>query len=287
MLCPTCGARNDDHSKFCLGCGGPLQQAVPPQTPPPPVPPMTPTPPNQAPAQTGQPIPPYQPPTPPEKKGHTGLIAVIVILLLLIIAGVGIVFVMLRKNDDKETTTQTTVAEQTTQPQTTAQGENTTVAGQPSQQEILDILSGSDLDDWDGNWDNLTAEQRQSIENYYAALGQGVYFGENGITFNDGDETLQLGGQWPDSPLLKDVPKPAFGTIFSVSMVEDEVTVTFSNWTPQQLTDYIGMVKAAGFTKDVEEVAAMGVSSYQANNGSFMINVAQAMGFYMITVTKL
>ena len=275
MLCPSCGAKNDDNAKFCLSCGGALNQAIPPQAPQTPI----------------NPVPAYQAPTPPAKKGHAGLIAVIVILFVLVIAGAGVFFVLSNKDDnknDKETTVQTTVADQGTQNSTTkAQAEATTIAGQPSQQEIFDILNGSGLDAWDGNWNNLTTEQRQAIESYYAALGQGIFFGENGFTFEEDGETVQLGGQWPDSPLLKDVPKPAFGSIFSSTVADDEVDVIYSGWTPEQLLTYVGMVKAAGFTKNAEEMNVMGMSSYDADNGSVSITVGNAMGFFTITVETI
>lgn len=287
MLCPKCGASNDEHSKFCLSCGGPLNEATPPQTP-------EQTTANTVPAYQPptNPVPPYQPPAAPPakaKKGKGCLIALIVVLVLAI-AGAAVFFFVIKRGVDKvvdEINDLTTVAEQTTQQQTTPQGENTTVAGQPSQQEIIDILSGSDLDGWDGNWNNLTSEQKQALESYYAALGQDVYFGENGITFKDGDDTIQLGGQWPNSPLLKDVPKPAFGSIFSVSTSDDEVAVTFSGWNQEQLMDYISLIKAAGFTKNAEEMTIMGMSTYEANNDSVKIEVVQAMGYYAITVSKL
>ncbi|HZK39231.1 MAG TPA: zinc ribbon domain-containing protein [Clostridia bacterium] len=239
MLCPKCGASNDDSSKFCLSCGGPLQQAVPPQTPPP-VPPVTPVPPYQAPAQAGHPVPPYQPPVgPPEKaKKGKGCLIALIIFLILAIAGAAVFFFVIKKGvfdafdvlDDIYK--QTTVSDQKTQQQTIPQG-------------------------------------------------------EDGITFNDGDDTVQLGGQWPNSPLLKDVPKPAFGSIFSVSTSDDEVAVTFSGWNQEQLMDYIGLVKAAGFTKNAEEMTIMGMSTYEADNGSVRLEIVQAMGYYAITVEKL
>lgn len=87
--------------------------------------------------------------------------------------------------------------------------------------------------------------------------------------------------------LLKDVPKPAFGSIFSVSTSDDEVAVTFSGWNQEQLMDYIGLVKAAGFTKNAEEMTIMGMSTYEADNGSVRLEIVQAMGYYAITVEKL
>ena len=296
MLCPTCGAKNDDNSKFCLSCGGALNQAIA-ETP------------AEAPAAaaanhavppaTQEPFPQYAPPAAPPakaKKGGKGCIIAIIVVLVLAIAGVAVFFLVIKKGADiiddviNDITSTTTFTEQNSQQDTdttTVNSENTTTAGQPSQQEIFDILSNSDLDGWDGNWNNLTAEQKQAIENYYEALGQGIYFGENGFTFEEDGETVQLGGQWPSSPLLKDVPKPAFGSIFSSSVADDEVVVLYSGWTPEQLAEYVGMVKAAGFTKNAGETNIMGISSYEADNGSIRIVVGNAMGFFTITAEKM
>ena len=222
MFCPKCGATNDDSSKFCLSCGGPLGEQ--PAASPPPV---------QPPVQNF-----YQPPPPaaPVKKSHTGLVVVIVLILVLVIGAAAVFFVMSNKNDknDKDSTTKATTSSQsaTTKASTTSGSQSTT----------------------------------QTTSYYSNPL---------------------FTGTWPDSPLLADVPKPAYGTIFTTDVSETEVVITYSGWTTEQLVDYIGIVKAAGFDKDVSQANIMGASTYEANNGTVRINVATVMGFYAITVDKM
>lgn len=286
MNCPKCGKPNDDAFKFCQFCsaeliGEPVAPAAA-------VPPQQPTPPAQA------PFVPYTPPAPaaPAKKGGgKGVLIALIVVLLLIIIGGGAVWALTRDKDEDKPT-ETTVQQETTAAQTEESTEapaETTVpdVSQPTADEILTILAGSGLDNWDGNWNTLTDEQKQVIEDYYAALGEQIQFGPNGWVVVDEDGTYTVGGQWPNSPLLKDVPKPAYGTIFSTSVEENEVVVTFSGWTPEQLVNYIGQVKAAGFTKDPNEVNFMGMTTYEAHNGSVRINVAQGRGFYAVSVEKV
>jgi len=225
MYCPKCGATNDDTSKFCLGCGGPLgQQAESPAAAPPPAPVY-----NAPPA--------YQPPqTNPPKKSHTGIIVVIALLLVLAI-GAAVVFSVLSKKDDKDDKNSTTVVATTAKTDTTKA-------------------------------DATTEEESESQPSTYFS-------------------SPFPSGTWPESPLLKDVPKPAYGSIFTTDVSEDEVVVTYSGWSAEQFTDYVGIVKAAGFDRDVSEVNGFGVSTYEANNGNVSISVATVMGFYSITVTTL
>lgn len=286
MNCPKCGKPNDDTFKFCQFCSAEL--AGEPATP---ATDAAVAPPAQAPYV------PYAPPAAPapaKKKGcgKGVLIALIVILLLVLIGGGATVAWVLTRDKDEDLPTETTVQQETTAAQTEENTEapaETTVpdVSQPTADEILAILAGSGLDNWDGNWNTLTDEQKQVIEDYYAALGEQIQFGPNGWVVVDEDGTYTVGGQWPNSPLLKDVPKPTYGTIFSSSVEENEVVVTFSGWTPEQLVNYIGQVKAAGFTKDPNEVNFMGMTTYEAHNGSVRINVAQVMGFYAVSVEKL
>ncbi len=228
MYCPKCGATNDDTSKFCLGCGGPLgQQAEPPAAAPPP-----------APAYNAPPA--YQPPqTNPPKKSHTGIIVVIALILVLAIGAAAVFFVLSNKDDkdDKNDKNSTTVV-------TTTAKADTTKANA------------------------TTDEESESQPSTYFSNPFGT-------------------GTWPESPLLQDVPKPAYGSIFTTDVSEDEVVVTYSGWSTEQFTDYVGIVKAAGFDRDINEVNAFGVSTYEANNGNVKISVATVMGFYSITVNRL
>lgn len=228
MFCPKCGATNDDASKFCLSCGGPLEAAAaqtPPAAPPP------------APAYS---TPAYQPPqTTPPKKSHTGIIVIIVLLLVLAIGAAAVFFVLSNKDekDDKDSKNSTTVV-------TTAAQADTTKAAAT-------------------NDDESESEPSTYFSNPFPS------------------------GTWPESPLLQDVPKPAYGSIFTTDVSEDEVVVTYSGWSTEQFTDYVGIVKAAGFDRDINEVNAFGVSTYEANNGNVKISVATVMGFYSITVDKM
>ena len=87
--------------------------------------------------------------------------------------------------------------------------------------------------------------------------------------------------------MLKDVPKPTFGSIFTSTVADTEVDVVYSGWTPEQFAQYLNMVKAAGFTKNAGETNIMGISSYEADNGSIRIVVGNAMGFFTITAEKM
>jgi hypothetical protein len=279
MFCPKCGASNDDSSKFCLGCGGPLGQ------------PAAPAPQAQVPPQVPNY---YQPPPPaaPAKKGHTGIIVVIVLVLVLAVAAVGIFFFMSKKDDkdDKTTAAQTTVSSATT---TQKPGETTTAenASQPSANEVLGILNGLGYNDWDGNWDSLTAEQKQAIENYYSALGENVQFNENGIVFVDENgNVLSWGGNWPVSPLLSDVPKANFGMIYTSSVEAETVTIVLSGASPANFSDYVTQVKSAGFNNGISEVNVMGAATFNANNGKgveiSIVNYIAMTGLLAITVEK-
>jgi hypothetical protein len=271
MFCPKCGASNDDSSKFCLGCGGPLDAAAASGSQVSPTAPVFNTP------------PPYQaPPTAPAKKGHAGIVVVIVLLLVLAVAAGGIWFLSKKddKDDDQTTIGLTTMAESTAEVTTAAQN-------QLSEEEVQDILANAGIAGWNGDWNSLTAEQKQAIESFYEAMDQNIQFTPDGMIVVDEDGVYTFGGKWPDSPLMQGVPKPAYGTIFSTSVEEDEVVVTFSGWSTEQLVDYISQVKAAGFDKDANEVNFMGMATYEANNGSVRINVAQVMGFYAISLEKL
>lgn len=280
MLCPKCGSNNDDHSKFCLSCGGPLNQAVPTQTP---APPANPVPPYQA---------PYQPPAAPTKakKGGKGcLIAVLVVFLVLVVAGVGIFFALSNKDDkDEKTTTDLTTSLSVT---TTQVGDTTAVAedaSQPSADELQGILGGLGYGDWDGTWNNLTAEQKQALENYYAALGEDIRFTEDGLVFVDEDgNVITWGGKWPNSPLMKDVPKVDFGTIFTTTTDTDKVTILISNATEANFTDYVSKIKSAGFNNDPKEDIMSGVySSFEASNSKGLrISVVMMAGLLTLTVS--
>lgn len=191
MNCPKCGKPNDDAFKFCQFCsaeliGEPVAPAAA-------VPPQQPTPPAQA------PFVPYTPPAPaaPAKKGGgKGVLIALIVVLLLIIIGGGAVWARTRDKDEDKPT-ETTVQQETTAAQTEENTEapaETTVpdVSQPTADEILAILAGSGLDNWDGNWNTLTDEQKQVIEDYYAALGEQIQFGPNGWVVVDEDGTSYI-----------------------------------------------------------------------------------------------
>ena len=285
MFCPKCGIQNDDNSKFCQGCGATLTEPAAPDT--------SAAPPPPSPAYNAPPPVYQQTPAPKAKKSHAGVIIAVILVLILVVCAVIFVPKMFSDKDESTTaaaTTETTAAQTTaavSEQETTAAIEGTTqTASQPSEEEIRNALSGLGITDWDGNWSSLTDAQKQALEDYYAGLGQDVQFTDGGIVVKDGDETVQLGGKWPDSPLMKDVPKADFGKVFSTSVKTNEVTILLSNITEANCTEYIGKVKDAGFNKNPEEFNMYGTLSYDADNSSGLhINVAMAMGYFTITVS--
>ena len=269
MFCPKCGATNDDGSKFCQGCGGPLTEAAnenaPQQfTPPAPAAPVY-TPPAS--------FTPYEAPK-AKKKGHAGIIIVVIALLLILVVAVACVFLFKTKKDDnKDNTTnwvvQTTVEQ--TEPENTTITEETTAAtvSQPSDQDVLNALNSLGITGWDGNYSSLTDAQKQALKDYYKGLGQDVEITDNGISFKTDNGTVDiLGGKWPDSALIKDVPKPDFGKIFSNEVKATEVTVILTEVTEANFNDFIAKVKDAGFIKSAEEFNMYGTHSYSASNDS-------------------
>ncbi|NLP48723.1 MAG: zinc ribbon domain-containing protein [Clostridiales bacterium] len=97
---------------------------------------------------------------------------------------------------------------------------------------------------------------------------------------------FSFSGSWPDDPLLKDVPKPNVGSIFSASSEEDGITIMFSGWDKEAFLDYVKKLKKAGFDKNVEQVDMGFVSSYEADNGKVTVSLAHSVGFYVLTVDK-
>jgi hypothetical protein len=285
MFCPKCGATNDDTSKFCLTCGSPLGQPAAAAPPPQPV--------MQPPVQNY-----YQPPPPaaPVKKSHTGIIVVIVLILVIAIGAAAVFFVMSKKDDkkdDKATTTQASTSAVTTTKKT-ADNETTATeaSGQPSSDQVLGILNGLGYNDWDGNWNSLTAEQKAAIENYYSALGENIKFTEDGLVMVDENgNVISWGGKWPSSALLADVPKANFGSIFSSSVEADTVAIVISGATVANFTEYVSKVKSAGFNNDISEVNVMGAATYTASNGKgveiTVVNYIAMTGLLAITVEKV
>ncbi|MEI6578022.1 MAG: zinc ribbon domain-containing protein [Eubacteriales bacterium] len=277
MFCPKCGAQNDDGSKFCQGCGGPLNEAANENTPQQFTPPTPAAPVYTPPASFA----PYEAPI-AKKKGHGGIIVLIILVLVLVIIAACVFLFMSKKGDDKNNTTdeitQTTVLQ--TEPQDTTAAEETTVAEtatQPSEDEIRNVLNGLGIANWNGSWDSLTAEQKQALEDYYKALGEDIQISDNGgIVVNNSEGTVDIfGGKWPDSALLTDVPKPDFGKIFSSEVKATEVNIILSEVTEANFNDFISKVKAAGFNNNAEEFNMYGTFSYSAdNNKGLSISIA-------------
>lgn len=103
---------------------------------------------------------------------------------------------------------------------------------------------------------------------------------------DNGDSNFSFSGSWPNDPLLKDVPKPSVGSIFSSSSDDDEITIMFTGWDKDAYNDYVKKLKKAGFNKNVDQVDMGFASSYEADNGKVQVNIAQSMGFYVLTVNK-
>jgi len=278
MLCPKCGATNEDSSKFCLSCGALLSE-----------PSAAITPPQNAPAP-----PVYYQQTQPvkKKKGHAGIIILIVVLLLIVIVAVGGLFAWkaLSKHftKDETTTTAITTVVQTEQETTTAAETTTEAVSQPSVNDILGILNNAGITGWDGNWSNLTDAQKTAIQKYYKDLGQDVVITDNGITFKtDTGGTVDIfSGTWPDSPLLKDVPKPTYGKITTTDIETDKAVILMTEVTTGNFNDYVSKVRSAGFTVNPEAVNAFGTVSYSATNSAGLkIQVSMISTLFTISVT--
>lgn len=250
MLCPKCGSQNDDSSKFCLNCGQALALNTNEQAATPP--PSSPAPPPVQPAPPAQTwAPPPSPVAPPPKKKNKGcMIAVIIVIILLILGLVaaGIIgFKVVRNAINDELASEFEFS----------QNENKTQAN-------------NDGDDNDDDYDN------NDNDNDY----------NNDDEDNNGGGNFSFTGSWPDDPLLKDVPKPGVGSIFSSSSDDSEITIMFTGWDRETFVDYIEKLKKAGFDKNVDQVDMGFVSSYEADNGKVTVNLAQSMGYYILTVNE-
>jgi uncharacterized protein YneF (UPF0154 family) len=278
MLCPKCGATNEDSSKFCLSCGALLSEPA-----------AAVTPPQNAPAPPVY----YQQPQPvKKKKGHAGIIILIVVLFLIVIIAVGVFFAWsaLSKHFTKDETTSTaqTTVVQTGQETTTAAETTTEAVSQPSVNDVLGILSNAGITGWDGNWSSLTDAQKTAIQNYYKTLGQDVEITDNGITFKtDTGGTVDIfSGTWPDSPLLKDVPKPTFGKISTTDIETGKADIMMTAVTTANFNDYVSKVESAGFTINPDTVNAFGVVSYSATNSAGLkIEISMVATIFTINVT--
>ncbi len=249
MLCPNCGSQNDDNSKFCLNCGQSLALNTNEQAvapPPPPAPPPAQPVQPPPPPQTWAPAPPPPAPAAPPPKKKNKGCLIAVIIVAILLV-LGLVAGIIGFKVVRKAINDELASEFGF-----SQNENKTQANDDDY---------DDDDDYDNN-DN-----------------------DNGDDDNGGGN-FSFSGSWPNDPLLKDVPKPSVGSIFSSSSDDDEITIMFTGWDKDAYNDYVKKLKKAGFNKNVDQVDMGFVSSYEADNGKVQVNVAQSMGFYILTVNK-
>lgn len=123
---------------------------------------------------------------------------------------------------------------------------------QPSQEKLLEAFEAVDIEAWDGNYKNLTFEQRTSLEQYFARKwSEDVKFSNEGVRYVE--NTVPLKGDWAENEILKLVPDPGFDSILASSVETDAVSVSYTNVTAEEIRRYTGEVKAAGFDKILEE----------------------------------
>jgi len=183
--------------------------------------------------------------------------------------------------------------------QTTAAADQTTTAQpitasiiQPSLQEVADAMEAVGITDWDGSFKNLSFEQRTALEQYFAKFkGKDVKFSDAGVFYpNLNTPALQV--PWAENGILKRVPEPAFGDIFTSSVEEKSVSVSFVNVTAEAIAAYVAQLKAAGLTQNVTEYTSSCCGTvFEADNGSGVKVemksklVAQAITTVTVTVT--
>ncbi len=191
---------------------------------------------------------------------------------------------------------------------TTQGGENNNggdTSGTPDV-DIDAIIGGSTSTVW-GKQDEAT---KQQIINEAKADGYDVTFGADGSmtlvnpdtgetviqnpdgtwTFDDGEGSGQLGGDWPDNEFTKLIPNPGF-EILMTNIDGKDFTAAFSGATVEQVKAYAEKVKAAGFTVDAEtmdeEMSGMVIYTYTAKNAQdYSVTVSFAMGTSSVIVTK-
>lgn len=165
-----------------------------------------------------------------------------------------------------------------------------------SDDEIAAVLTaGGVLGAWDGNYDNLSDEQRRALAKAYDMTDEDL---ELWIDLMDGDgiadyvdeegNTVQMGGNWPDNELASKIPAPDGKYTIFTSIVEDgTLSMTLNEMTAKSCKDYAKKLKAAGYDNNAEEMDAYGVYSFSADNGKYEVDLNFAMSLAAIEVSPL
>ena len=81
---------------------------------------------------------------------------------------------------------------------------------------------------------------------------------------------LDTAVRWPKTGLAKNLPEPEFGQIAGVTDAPDKFCAAMVEVSPDDLRDYVALVKKAGFTVDAElsDREYMGIEFYEYSAGN-------------------
>jgi len=101
---------------------------------------------------------------------------------------------------------------------------------------------------------------------------------------------LDVTVRWPTTGLAKKLPEPTFGQLAGVTDTPDEFCAALVDVTQNDLRDYIGQVKRAGFTVNAEtsDQECMGVEMYTYSAGNadgLVFTLTGTAGTCTITLT--
>ncbi len=165
-------------------------------------------------------------------------------------------------------------------------GTATTAAIQPVQEKLLEAIAAAGIDDWDGNYKNLSFEQRTALEQYFAKTwSENVKFSDEGVVYVT--NTVPLEGDWPDNEILSLAPEPDFGNVFTSSVESKAVSVSFTNVSAEVMRNYIEKVKQAGFNNVTEDyTTACCGTAFKAENTDG-VTVSLLSKFFLQPVTTI
>ena len=150
-------------------------------------------------------------------------------------------------------------------------------------QQIIDEGKAQGLDISFAGDGTMTIKDQEGGTIVQSTDGSWTYQDENG-------HTSQYGGDWPENKFTKLVPKPDFN-LMGASSDECSFTVAFNQVTLQQIKDYVGKIKLAGFTINIEvnEQDVYGIQLYEfsaENSDGYTVEVTFANGTSGITISE-